>query len=67
VESGDFAMPTPHDYREQAAECLELTNGTNEWYVKKALLELAVEFRRRAEKLERANQVKFAVLTPVPG
>jgi hypothetical protein len=59
VESGDFAMPTPNDYREQAAECLELTNEANEWYVKKALLELAVEFRRRAEKLERANQVRW--------
>jgi hypothetical protein len=59
VESGDFAMPTPNDYRDQASKCLELTNEANEWYVKKALLELAVEFRRRAEKLERADQVRL--------
>ena len=46
-------MPTPKEYRERAQECVELTNEPNEWYVKTALLQLAAEFRRRAEKLER--------------
>jgi hypothetical protein len=46
-------MPTPKEYRERAQECVELTNEPNEWYVKTALLLLAAEFRRRAEKLER--------------
>jgi hypothetical protein len=45
-------MPTPKEYRERAQECLELTNKDKEWYVKTALLQLAAEFRRRAEKLE---------------
>ena len=48
-----IAVPTPKEYRERARECVELTNEPNEWYVKTALLLLAAEFRRRAEKLER--------------
>ena len=45
-------MPTPYEYRQQADECLLRMKETNEWYVKTALLELAVEFQRRARKLE---------------
>ena len=48
-------MPTPREYRLRAHECLELTNEANEWYVKTALLQLAAEFQRRAEKLEQAR------------
>jgi hypothetical protein len=47
-----MAMPTPKEYRLRAYECLELVKEPNEWYVKKALLELGAEFRRRAEKIE---------------
>jgi hypothetical protein len=56
VKSGDFIMPTPNEYRELAAECLERISSAREWYVMTALLELSVEFRRRAEKLDRAEQ-----------
>ena len=48
-------MPTPNEYRQQASECLELMKEANEWYVRTALLELAVEFQKRAQKLERID------------
>ena len=50
--SGEIAMPTPKEYRLRAIECLELMKEPNEWYVRAALLELAAEFRKRAEKIE---------------
>ena len=49
-------MPTPKAYRLRADECLELTNEADEWYVKTALLQLAAEFQKRAERLERSNE-----------
>jgi len=52
MNRGDRAMPTPYEYRQQADECLLRMKATNEWYVNTALLELAVEFQRRARKLE---------------
>jgi hypothetical protein len=45
-------MPTSQDYRQQADECLAMTNKANEWYVRMALLQLAAEFKKRAENLE---------------
>ena len=36
-------MPTPYKYRQQADECLQRMNEASEWYVKTALLELALE------------------------
>jgi hypothetical protein len=48
-------MPTPKEYRQQACECLELSDETNQWYVKTALLQLAVEFLKRAARLERSQ------------
>jgi hypothetical protein len=53
---GEIAMPTPKEYRLRAHECLELTNETHQWYVTTALLQLAVEFQKRAERLERSNE-----------
>jgi hypothetical protein len=53
---GEIAMPTPKEYRLRASECLELTNEADQWYVKTALLQLAVEFQKRAERLERPNE-----------
>jgi hypothetical protein len=50
---GEIAMPTPKEYRQRADECLELMKEPNEWYVRIALLELATEFQKRADKLER--------------
>jgi hypothetical protein len=49
-------MPTPKEYRQQAYECLELSDETSQWYVKAALLQLAVEFLKRAKGLERSNE-----------
>jgi len=45
-------MPTPKEYRLRAHECLELMKEPNEWYVRAALLKLAAEFRKRADKIE---------------
>jgi hypothetical protein len=53
---GEIAMPTPKEYRLRADECLELTNEADEWYVKTALLQLAAEFQKRAERLERSKE-----------
>jgi predicted adenine nucleotide alpha hydrolase (AANH) superfamily ATPase len=49
-------MPSSKEYRLRAIECLELLNEPNEWYVSAALLELAQEFRKRAEKIERTDE-----------
>ena len=51
-------MPTSNDYRQRAAECVELMNEANEWYVNTALLELAAVFRIRAGKLEISERTK---------
>jgi hypothetical protein len=53
---GEIAMPSPKEYRLRADECLELMNEANQWYVKTALLKLAAEFQKRAERLERSNE-----------
>ena len=53
---GEIAMPTPKEYRLRADECLELMNEANQWYVKTALMKLATEFQKRAERLERPNE-----------
>ena len=54
-------MPTPYEYRQQADECLLRMKETNEWYVNTALLELAVEFQRRARKLECVAAFRIAM------
>ena len=56
--SGEITMPTSKEYRQRAAECVELTSEANEWYVNTALLELAAVFRIRAEKLERFERTR---------
>jgi hypothetical protein len=50
-------MPTSQEYRQRADECLKLTNEANEWYVRMALLQLASEFKKRAENLEQRRAV----------
>jgi hypothetical protein len=45
-------VPTPKEYRHQAEECLALAGEATELYAKAALLELAAEFREKAEGLE---------------
>jgi hypothetical protein len=39
-------------YRQQAADCLQFANQASDAYVKAALTELAIEFRRKAEAIE---------------
>jgi len=46
-------MPTAQQYRQHAQDCLELAKGTKELYAKQAMTELATEFNKAAEKLER--------------
>jgi 3-methyladenine DNA glycosylase AlkC len=46
-------MPTAKEYRQQAKECLELAKGAKDLYVKEAMAELAEEFRKTADLLER--------------
>jgi hypothetical protein len=53
-------MPTSQQYRQQADECLELIDKASEWYVRMALLQLAEEFKKRAEHLERRRKGKAA-------
>jgi hypothetical protein len=53
--SGEITMPTPKEYRQQACECLELSDKAGQWYLKTALLQLAVEFLKRAKQLERSQ------------
>jgi hypothetical protein len=48
-------MPTPKEYRQQACQCLELSDKASLWYLKTALLQLAVEFLKRAKQLERSQ------------
>ena len=54
-------MPTSKEYRHRAEECLKLANESKEIYARMALLELAEEFRARAQQLDlrerRANRV----------
>ena len=45
-------MPTSQEYRQQADACLELVDQAQQWYVRMALLELAAEFKKRADDLE---------------
>jgi hypothetical protein len=45
-------MPTAYEYRQQADECLQRMKEASEWYVRTALLELALEFQKRARKLD---------------
>jgi hypothetical protein len=45
-------MPTSQEYRQQADVCLELVDQAKQWYVRMALLELAAEFKKRADDLE---------------
>jgi hypothetical protein len=46
-------MPTSKEYRLHAEECLELAKQAEEFYVKNALIELAEDFKKQAEKINR--------------
>jgi hypothetical protein len=45
-------MDTAREYRQRAADCLQLANEASDAYVKVALTELASEFRGMADTAE---------------
>jgi len=45
-------MPTSKEYRHRAEECLRLANEAKETFARRGLLELAAEFRAKAQQLE---------------
>ena len=45
-------MRTSKECRQRAEECRELAKQAEEFYVKTALIELADEFKEKAEKIE---------------
>jgi hypothetical protein len=45
-------MPTSKEYRQQAADCMNLACEAEELYVKTALTEMAADFEGLAEKLD---------------
>jgi hypothetical protein len=49
-------MPTPKECRYNAEMCLKLADETREIYAKKALIELAEEFRALATHLEHRSE-----------
>lgn len=48
-------METSRQYRQQAADCLQLASEASDAYVKISLMELATEFRHRAEAVEQLD------------
>jgi len=49
-------MPTPKECRHNAEICIKLADETREIYAKKALIELAEEFRALASHLEHGRE-----------
>jgi hypothetical protein len=45
-------MATAQEYLKRAEQCAELAKASTELYAKRAMEELAVEFRKAAERLE---------------
>ena len=45
-------MPTSKVYWQHAEQCLELAKEAEDFYVKSALIELAEEFKKQAEKIK---------------
>jgi hypothetical protein len=52
--SSEF-VPTVQEYRRRAQECFQLAKEAREPYAKEALTELAEEFNKAADKLERKS------------
>ena len=48
-------MPTAKEYRQQAQDCLELAGEATEPYAIRAMMELAEEFNKAADELERKS------------
>jgi len=57
-------MPTARECRHNAEICLKLARETNEIYARRALVELAIEFRKMATQLKRNdNQSRRPVVS----
>jgi len=50
-----MVMPTAKEYRRQAQEFLELARAARDLYAKEAMVELAEEFNKAADALERKS------------
>jgi hypothetical protein len=48
-------MPTARECRHNAETCLKLARETNEIFARRALVELAIEFRKMANQLKPNN------------
>ena len=55
LQMGGKLMPTEKEYRQQAQKCLELAKATKALYAKQAMTELAEEFNKAADDLERKS------------
>ena len=49
-------MRTSKECRQRAEECRELAKQAEEFYVKTALIELADEFKEKAEKIDHPQE-----------
>jgi hypothetical protein len=55
-------MPTQRECRRNAETCLKLARETNEIYARTALAELAIEFRKTANQLDKQSRRPAASL-----
>jgi hypothetical protein len=55
-------MATARQYQVRAKVCLELAKEAKDIYARDAMLELAEEFKKAAEKLERHHSVRAGSL-----
>jgi hypothetical protein len=60
-------MPTPKECRHNAEICIKLADETRKIYAKKALIELAEEFRALASHLEHSRKRDRSNPTAWPG
>jgi hypothetical protein len=51
-------MATAKEYRKRAEECLELARVAEDEYARQAMEELAQEFNRAADRVERYGSVR---------
>ena len=58
-------MPTSKEYRHRAEECLRLANETTELFAQMALLEMAAEFRAKAQQLELRERRRRQRFSPI--
>jgi len=55
-------MPTAQEYRQQAQECVGLANAATDLFTKQSMTELADEFNKAADELERFHRFRDALI-----